>query len=73
MDMRDSSTFVHVMEMGSIETLQKVLLKQGKKRFGKPNKAIEAAVKGINNLPQLEKLCERLLDVSTWQEFLGTP
>lgn len=49
------------------------ILEQGRKRFGEDEENIRAALEGINDLERLERMCLRLLEVSTWQELLQTP
>ncbi|MBO0698273.1 MAG: hypothetical protein J2P46_07770 [Zavarzinella sp.] len=59
------------MEVGEIRHAQKVILRQGGKKFGPPAPEVEAAVKGINDLTRLNHLIDRLLDVASWQELLA--
>jgi predicted transposase YdaD len=77
LDMKDSTTYQAILEegavKGSINALQETLLRQGRHRFGSPGKAVQGAIKGITDLKRLERMTERLLQVSTWQELLNTP
>jgi hypothetical protein len=45
----------------------------GKKRFGPPDEETTAALNAIADLPRLEDLTDRLLDVDSWQELLALP
>jgi hypothetical protein len=55
---------------GKVEALRDLVLRQGRKKFGPPTAEQEAAVKAIAELPRLEALGEKLLDVATWDELL---
>jgi hypothetical protein len=73
--MEESVTYQEIIrkgaERGAIEELRKVLLLQGRKRFGPPTPATKAAVESITDLERLESMSERLLDVNSWAELLG--
>ena len=58
-------------EIGRIEEIRRILLRQGNKRFGKPTRAITAKLQAIGSLDRLEGLAERLLEVETWKELLA--
>jgi hypothetical protein len=58
---------------GRTDEARRLLLRQGRKRFGTPDSETAAAVEAINNLDRLEELSERLLDVSSWEELLAPP
>jgi hypothetical protein len=70
--MRESVTYMAIIEEGGIEALQRTLLRLGRKKFGQPDEAITAAIKSINDLGRLERMAERLLDVSSWPDLLAT-
>lgn len=70
--MRESSTYQAILEEGQAEGIQRALLLQGRKRFGPPDAATQEAVRAITDVARLEKMSERLLDVSTWQDLLAT-
>jgi hypothetical protein len=72
-DMRDSDTYLAIMEEGAVAALHRALLRLGRKRFGEPDPATQGSLKAIVDLPRLERLSERLLDVATWKELLDTP
>jgi hypothetical protein len=69
-NMRESSGYQIILDEGRTEALQQTLMRLGRKRFGRASKAIETAIKGINDLKRLENLTERLLDVAGWKELL---
>jgi hypothetical protein len=79
--MRESSTYQAILregreegrKEGQAEGIQQVLLRQGRKRFGPPDEAVQAAVRAITDADRLGRLSERLLDVNSWQDLLATP
>lgn len=71
--MRESSTYQAIVIEGRIEEAQTILLRQGRKRFGPPDPRTIATLEAITELGRLERLSERLLEVSNWDELLTTP
>jgi hypothetical protein len=67
--MRESVTYRAIVA----EEAKKILMLQGRKRFGPPNARTNAALERIKGLDRLERLTERLLDVSSWEELLEAP
>jgi hypothetical protein len=67
--LEESSAF----EWMRIRGAQKILLGQGRKRFGPPDQATLSAFEAILDLERLERMGERLLEVTTWNELLATP
>ena len=66
--MEESSTYQYIVSKGE----KRLLLLQGRKRFGSPDLQTAAAIEAITDLERLEQLGERLLDVSSWEELLAT-
>jgi hypothetical protein len=56
---------------GKAEEARKLLVLQGRVRFGAPSAKIAAQLDAIIDLSQLEALAVRLLHVTTWEELLG--
>lgn len=52
-------------------TNRETILKMGRKKFGEPTAAQTEVIEQISDLPKLESLMLRLLDVSTWDELLA--
>lgn len=71
--MRESDTYLAILEEGAVEQTQKILLRQGRKRFGEPGATTQAALQAISDLSRLERLIDRVLDAASWQELLQTP
>jgi hypothetical protein len=51
----------------------RLLLRQGRKRFGPPYAKIEAALSAIRDLDRLERIADTILTVNSWEELLATP
>jgi hypothetical protein len=62
-------------EEGRTEGAQRLLIRQGIKRFGKPDTAILAAIEAVRDVERLEALCERIIDpdVRDWDNLLAAP
>lgn len=71
--MRESSTYQLILSEGELREAKKLLLLQGRKKFGPPDEATAAALEAIADLARLEQLHDRLLEVSSWQELLTPP
>jgi hypothetical protein len=71
--MTESETLELFLDMWRIEEAHRLLLLQGRKRFGEPDEASRQALTEVRDLDRLHRLAERLLDVSSWQELLQTP
>jgi len=56
---------------GKAEEARKMLLLQGRDRFGEPSAKIVAQLDAVTDLARLEALGLRLLHVKTWEELLG--
>ena len=74
--MEESTFYQAILEegraKGAVQEAKKLLLRQGSLRFGTaPDAATLAAVEAITDLDRLEQLGERLLEVSSWPEFLA--
>jgi hypothetical protein len=50
-----------------------MILRQGQQRFGPPPEAMSAALTAITELERLERVFDRLLQASDWQDLLATP
>jgi hypothetical protein len=67
--MEDSVTYQAIIAQGE----RKLLLLQGRKRFGEPPPEATAALEAIKEVPKLEELGVRLFQASSWQELLDLP
>jgi hypothetical protein len=61
-----------VRQEGRLEEIKATLLRQGRKKFGRgPTKKQQAELEATTDLPRLENLSERLLDVDSWADLLN--
>ena len=56
---------------GAIEGARKTLLRQGRKKLGRPSEAVESQITALGDLDRLNELLDRILGVSTWDELLA--
>jgi hypothetical protein len=71
--MRESDTYLAILDEGRVEEARKIILRLGRKRFGPPDESSLAFLNALSDPEKLEALSERLLDVSSWQELLEAP
>jgi hypothetical protein len=71
--MQDSSAYELFQDLGRIDGEQRLLLRQGTKRFGPPDEATVAALKAIKDSERLERLGDAVITAASWQELLATP
>jgi len=57
------------LKQGRTTALHSMVLLQGGKKFGPAADETRAWIESINDPARLESLCERLLDVSSWEEL----
>jgi hypothetical protein len=73
--MRDSDTYLAIIDEGREEEAKKVILRQGQKRLGPADDATKARLSGITDPARLDRLIDRLFDATAtgWQDLLDTP
>jgi hypothetical protein len=83
MNVKESDTYQAILEegeaigevkgkaKGKAEEARKMLLLQGRDRFGEPSAKILSLLNAVTDLNQLEALGIRLLHVKSWEELLG--
>lgn len=71
--MRDSDTYLYILDEGRLDEAKKLILRQGRIRFGPPDEPTTTTINGLEDLERLERMSERVLTVTTWQELLDTP
>lgn len=74
--MEESSTYQFIVAKGKTEgareEAKKLLLLFGEYRFGPPSKVVRAELESIQDLGRLDELGQRLVQVGSWQELLGS-
>jgi hypothetical protein len=71
--MRESSGYQYILDEGRAEGMQRLILRQGRRKFGEPDEATRHALMKITDLEHLERLDDRVQEVSSWKELLETP
>jgi hypothetical protein len=75
--MKESTTYQYILDEGRAEGqavgARKILLRQGRQRFGPASAEIERALDAITDLEHLERLADRLWVASNWEDLLQTP
>jgi hypothetical protein len=71
--MRESSAYQAILDEGRQEGMLRLLLRQGRQKFGSPSDAIMATLTAITDLDRLERMGDQVLNVSSWDELLATP
>jgi hypothetical protein len=71
--MKESTTYQYILREGAIAEMRKMVLRHGQRRFGPPSEAVRSALEAITDLERLERMGDRVHEVSSWQEVLDTP
>lgn len=71
--MYESDTYLAILDEGALKHARNMVLRLGQKKFGPASDDMVTAVKGIEDQEQLDRLQERILDVSSWQDLLRLP
>ena len=70
-DVEEYPGFKMFLVRGQNREAKTLLLRVGRKKFGPPTLTQESAINEIFDLARLEALCEKLLDVNTWDDLLN--
>lgn len=70
-DMEASATYMAILRKGEANEARKMLLLQGRSRFGEPPPEAVAALDAQTDVSRLEELALRLLQASSWHDLLG--
>lgn len=54
-----------------IRTSHKMLLRQGRQKFGEPDRKTEAALHRIKEIPRLERMADAILTLNSWKDLLA--
>jgi hypothetical protein len=71
--MRDSDTYWAIFEEGEEIQARRDILQVGAKRFGAADATIAARLETITGISRLDRIVDRLLDATSWQDLLDTP
>jgi hypothetical protein len=56
---------------GELKEVRKILIRLGRVRFGRLDKATRATLEAIDDLERLETLSERVLTATSWADLLA--
>jgi hypothetical protein len=70
--MHESTAYDLWMEEGEVRNSHRLLLRQGRKRFGPLDPSTELELTSIKDLARLERMADAVLSVNSWQELLAT-
>ena len=70
--LEDSTTYQGIMRRGQARGRQDTLLSMARRKFGPPTPQAEAALRAVADLPRLERMAERIFDVTGWDDLLAT-
>ena len=71
--MHDSDTYLAILDEGALKQMRKVVLRLGQRRLGSASEDVVTAIMGIDDLERLNRLLDKTLEVSNWQELLELP
>jgi hypothetical protein len=71
--MEDSDTYLMIIEQGAEREAKKLIRSLGNRRFGPADAAVSARLDAITDLARLDRIAERLLDATKWEDLLDTP
>jgi hypothetical protein len=75
--MKESTTYQGILEEGRQEGWRKgvrqTILRLGRQKFGPPRDAIGATLTTMTDLERLERMIDRILIASSWDDLLATP
>jgi Domain of unknown function (DUF4351) len=54
-----------------IDEAKRILLRQGRKRFGRAKVDIKDRIEALSDLNRLEQLVDRVLDATSWDDLIG--
>ena len=73
--MKESATYRAILREGKaegkIEEAKRILLRQGRIRFGQPKATVKSRIEAIADLARLEHLTDRVLDAESWDELIA--
>ena len=71
MNLKESALYQAILHKGRAREVRKILLLQGRRRFGEPTPAISSALEDVTDLSRLEEVAMSLPWASDWAELLA--
>ncbi len=69
--LKDSSFYQLMLKEGRIAEAKRLVIRQGRTRFGRLPRVIRAAIEAIDDLDRLEHLAERILTATSRDDLLA--
>jgi hypothetical protein len=70
--MRDSDTYMAIIDEGREIGFKWSILSLGQKKFGPPSAPISARIEDLSDIDHLERILDRMLEACTWEDLLNT-
>jgi len=71
--MRDSDTYMAIIDEGREEEVKRLIRLAGERRFGNASESVLAQINCLTDLERLERIMLRVSEVPNWPELLDTP
>ena len=71
--MRESDTYLMILEEGQGKGIREIILIQGEDRFGPPDDSVKASLDKITDLNRLMRIARQTPKAASWDEVLATP
>lgn len=68
--MIESSAYALFEQLGSASRIRRILLRQGRQKFGEPTPEEAESLRVINDPDRLERMAEELIAAPDWATFL---
>lgn len=69
----ESDTYLAILEEGQIKQIRKDIPRVARWLFGAPAELMLTRLQSITNFARLERIYDRLLDATGWDDLLATP
>ena len=70
--MRESDTYMAIIDEGQEMMVKKNILSLGQKKFGPPEPAITTRLEGDSDLEHLSRILDRILEATSWEDLLNS-
>jgi hypothetical protein len=71
--MRESDTFLAILDEGRETQTRKLIRRLAQRTLGEPDEATVTRLEGITDVERLERIHDRAMEASSWQDLLDTP
>jgi hypothetical protein len=71
--MRESDTFMAIIDEGREIQARRVIRRLAQRTLGEPDEPTITRLEGITDIDRLERIIDRTMEASSWQDLLDTP